>query len=251
MKTLITAMALCATAALLPLQAQDTVTSVNAVGMVRLEVPAGGRFFLARLDFIPNETGTTTVAELLGTSLPSGTTVFVWDREEQTWNLPAILSTNILGNTVWSNGSTSVSLGDAFFVRSSLTSVEPTQIVISGEVPGATNLVFDESTDEYFADMTNFYGFVGVPFPVEIPASEFANSAFAQSLPIGATIFTWNTALNNGDGGYNLPAIKSTNILGNVTWSNAPTIRPGHGFWLSFPGTPPPSFPIARPYQWP
>lgn len=251
MKTLITAMALCATAALLPLQAQDTVTSVNAVGMVRLEVPAGGRFFLARLDFIPNETGTTTVSDLLGTELPSGTTVFVWDRDEQNWNLAATLSTNFLGETLWSNGQTPIALGDAFFIRSAVNTTEPTTIVISGEVPGANNLVFDENSDEYQAVMDNFYGFVGFPFPVEITPSEFAQSNFALSLPVGATIFTWDTSLNSGDGGYNLAATKSVNFLGETVWSQLPHIKPGHGFWLSFQSGPPPILPIAKPYQWP
>jgi hypothetical protein len=107
---------------------------------------------------------------------------------------------------------------------------------MSGEVPGASN-----STETVQLD--NLYGFMGYPFPVEVL---WTNTQLADDLPVGAAMFVWDPLVQN----YLAVATKNQNFLGQISWSQNPTIKPGHGFWITTTGTLPPVIEV-KPYLWP
>lgn len=240
MKTLITAMALATCASLLPLQAQDTVTSVNAVGMVRITVPGNGGLVLARYDFVDPNSQTVNLAENIGTAVPVGTVLYIWNRADQSWVSPApVLGEDIFtGDRFWAGGSPIINSGDAFFIKSPVGSND-FDVVFSGEVPGTAN-----NSDSI--TLNNVSGFIGYPFPVAV---EWASTVIADELPTGSVLIRWNPISQQ----YVVPGpTKSLDIFtGETSWSANPVINPGEGFWISVSGSPPPSVSEIKPYVWP
>jgi hypothetical protein len=214
----------------------QTVTSVNAVGMVKITVPANGGLFLARYDFITDGQAEVSVTSLLGTEVPVGTTIYVWDRANQTYFLPAPrLSQNFLGQKSWTRTDLNVSLGDAFFIKNA-SGADEFEVVFSGEVPGEGN-----SNSEI--TLESVAGFMGFPFPVAVA---WTSTQLSQSLPVGAVLYVWDPLTQ----AYTLPGPrKSQNFLGQILWTANPTILPGHGFWIASDVLP--SVLEPKPYLWP
>lgn len=214
---------------------QAQVTSVNAVGMVSITVPADGGLFLARYDFVPEGGGAVPVTDLLGLDVPAGTTIFVWDRVNQNFVLPAPTLTSFLGEKSWSRTDLTVLAGDAFFIKNA-SGAEAFNVTFSGEVPG-------ESNSSSTISLTNVLGFIGYPFPVE---TNWEDTGLADQVPVGSTLFVWNPDAQS----YDLPGPTKTSFLGDVSWSGNPVIEVGHGFWVTTSDTPP-TVNETKPYLWP
>lgn len=181
MKTLITAMALCATAALLPLQAQDTVTSVNAVGMVRISIQPG-ELQLIQPTFI-GENETPLIGEVLG-EMPNGTTVYVWDAAP---SAQVYITEQYSEGFGWFPGTTQIARNQGFFVLLPNTAPE-TSIVLSGEVPGG------EVNETFMTEIVPGLQMIGFPFPTSTPLSETNLSVPPSSGGIvsnGDSIYAW------------------------------------------------------------
>lgn len=183
MKTLITAMALCATAALLPLQAQDTVTSVNAVGMVRVTVnPGEFTLFSLPFDIDPNAS---TAMDLIG-PVPFGTILYYWDNNSWVSEIytegSALFDTEDEWSTEFGRDSRQFQRGEGIFVFLPAGN-DPIDIVLSGQVP-----------DSNSAPVTNIqlgegFNLIGFAYPVEINISD-ARLGFTPSF--GDSIFVWH-----------------------------------------------------------
>ena len=110
-------------AGMMALQAQ--VYSVNVVGYVNVEVPAGGLALLCN----PLDAGSNTVADLFGDSLPDGTIIYKYNGSGFD------TATYMFGS--WTGGDMSLDPGVGFFIYNPLTD-NSLQITFVGEVKQGT-----------------------------------------------------------------------------------------------------------------
>lgn len=158
----------------------DTVTSVNAVGMVRVPLEPG-KFSFVAFPFINEGSDEIFVEELLG-QLPVGTVINIWNSSTQTYQ-----SVQKLTDTFWNPPNTVLERGVGFFVLLPNNS-QPTDLVLSGEVPGATS--FGTTDVEISAGFTPY----GFPYPVEMTIEE---TDLASDLPVGSRIAVWRDDLQS------------------------------------------------------
>lgn len=222
---------------LAPVAMSQEVLSANAVGYVKLSLPADGSLLLARHDFVNIDGSATVLSDLLGLDLPDGTTVFKWDRAAQQYVLPApTLSEDFAGVKSWSRTDIELERGDAFFIQNG-PGAPVADVVLVGEVPGANN-----SSDTTVISPAE--GFTGYPYPASIALED---TALADAVPVDTTVFIWNAEAQS----YNLPGpTKSEDFAGNITWTGNPTINPGEGFWVDAGGA---NVEVTetKPYDWP
>ena len=221
--------------------AQTNVLSQNAVGYVKLTVPADpvgseASLLLARYDFVAIDGSPTTVEDVLGDQPAKNTVVWIWDRTAGEYILPAPSLTEFLGTKTWNNGNEVIQPGDAFWIQNG--DGEPaTDIFLLGEVPGANNA--SETTD--VVDATTF---VGYPYPAAV---DFDTTAIADVAGVGAVLFRWDPDTQ----GYVVPGPQKGEFLGSTFWDPAGTmIQPGEGFYVSLVGAKQTAQEV-KPYLWP
>lgn len=205
--------------------AQTNVISQNAVGYVKVTVPADGGLVLIRHDFESIDGSDITIASIIGDQMADGSTVFKWNRAAGAYETGAVFTDLGGGFTFWSNDQP-IERGDAMFVVNGAGAPE-TDVYLLGEVPGSNN-----GADT--TDVPNSFGFVGYPYPVAV---DFDTTDIATQAPDGATLFRWDAATQ----GYITPGPVKTDLGGGfVFWTPAGTIiQPGEAFFLDAMGATP------------
>ena len=200
-------------------QAQETVTSVNAVGMVMVEINRGEMHLLS----VPFDLaqGEMTAEELFGMDLPYGTSIFSWNDSSQTYQSNTFRQGFFGQPDNWSAPTLKYSLGTGFFAKiPSNASQESYQIVFSGEVPGGEQY----SEVQISLNSGNLY-LLGFKYPVSVMVSD---SSFGFDPSYGDTIFVWNPGL-----GYQSSTYRQGFFGQPDSWSNPNlTINPGQGFFV-------------------
>ncbi len=111
----------------------QTVTSVNAVGMVKVTF-LRGELKIAQIPFLAQNGNAINVSELFGSSLPNGTKIYVWDNVSQGYIIEQ------LSRGAWSPGTTEVDRTKAMFVSIPSNAANASyDIVFVGEVPDANS----------------------------------------------------------------------------------------------------------------
>ena len=172
----------------------ETVTSANMVGYTKVTA-VGGELTLVALNF---DTGGLTLPELVGDDLPTGSSIYLWDKSEGTY----VTANKNRGG--W-DASPVVNLGDMLWIKAASGTNE---IILSGEVNLAeTNSV----TLPAGLEGTGYF------YPVE---TLLEDTALADQLETGSAIYIWNgngyTTCNKNRGG----------------WDANPSIGVAEGFWV-------------------
>jgi len=188
--------------------AYGVVESANIVGYAKVKA-IGGQLTLTALNFDPGTNGVT-LQELIGTQLPNGSAIFVWDKNSGTYLQPANL-----GRGTW-NPNHKLFAGDAFWIKAADGS-GTNEVILSGEViTDSTNTAAISAG----IDATGYF------FPVSI---SWTNTDLSKNLPNGSVLYIWNGSTyeqwNKGRGNW-IPMPPATGI---------PTIGPTTGFWISSP----------------
>ena len=177
MKKMLLVMAAAALVAGDRVQAQsETVTSVNVVGYYSVTIPANGA---ALVTPVLESFGSGNVTDLIGDQLPSGSTVFIWDRLSSGY-----ISANKTRSGWAGAGATNLILrGDAVWLVPPKDGQART-VTFMGEAPGSYNLAATTTVHNISgADA------VGYSYPTDIM---WTNTSLAAQLPVGAVVFTWN-----------------------------------------------------------
>lgn len=203
----------------------NSVLSRNAVGYVKVDAVRSNLTFIAH-NFIDINGGPVTVTNLLGTQVPVGTTVTIWDPAVQQYRSE---SRNVVG---WNPGTNRLNAGRGFWLRIPNGAASNSYaIYLMGEVPDKTTLPTSTVSIVSGLNMT------GYPFPV---ATHWTNTTLAKSAPVGATVVFWNPVSQ----AYNSAA---RNVVGWNPSTNR--VFPGQGFW--FRTTIATNWTEVKPYTWP
>ena len=208
--------------------------SVNAVGVVKYTIPAGGELVCITLPLHPLETsdaegrwvwGETTLAD----QLAKGSTVYFW-----TGTAWANYTKNALTGK-WTAAVTNrpVQPGEAIFVCGPAKATEPQTISLLGELPTEDDLSYTVTGSKNLDTR-------GVTmYPVE---TVFGESELAEALPKGSSVYFWTgTAWAN----YTKNALTGK-------WTAAVTNRPvavGEGIFVRSAGTAD-TITNVRPFAW-
>jgi len=217
MKNLIPILTLALSLPLAPSFAQETVTSVNAVGMVKVTL-ARGQFTLIHNPFL-NIDENITVSKIFD-SLPNGSTIYFWDNQEYV--------TERKSRGAWSPDTFEISRLHAMFVFVPLNAPDESyEIVLSGEVPSELSAPEASLLLEAGFTLTSFQ------YPVEV---QITNAGIpAQN---GDTVYFWNGT--------------SWDIerFSRGSWSPGTTlIKPGNGFY--YLSNSDKDWTVTKPYLWP
>jgi hypothetical protein len=213
MKKMIAALALTALIAGTA-NAQDPVTSVNAVGMVKNTV-LKGELALVTIPF--NSGSPLTPSTLFGDSLPYQTKLFYWDSAEQGYVTITYKQGSFGQPDGWDPDTKVFTRGEGFFVQIPETAAQNSyNIVFSGEVPGNDN---NETTD---VTIVTGFQLVGFSYPVEMQISD---PDFNIQPVYNDKIYTWN-------GGWSISTYKAGSFGQPDGWDNPSlTLIPGQGFF--------------------
>lgn len=206
---------------------------VGVAGFVKV-LAERGKLTLGCSDFDDRDSpGGLAISNAIGTQLPVGAQILLWDNVGQTWR-PSITRT-VFG---WgAAGSNRLPRGSAFFIR--LPASVPSnsyQVFFMGQVP-------DGSTPEGTGTTFNIVRGLNLkadPYPV---SRKWTSTVMSAALPINSQILIWN-ATNQS---YNSSITKS--VFGWGAAGKALTNNPGAGFWIRSTGTV--TFSETKPYRWP
>ncbi len=238
----------------------QTVTSVNAVGMVKRTVKANGLTFVG-INF--EQSGTPTVDAVIGNQLTGGTStsasdnIIAWDPSTLSyktfWKVsgtgnPAFDGKWFIANTL-TPANITLEPGKGFWVLSRR--MTPQEITLSGEVPSAPIVV----------DLVSGLSQIGFPYPVTMTLNDPANGIAAAANGGTSTSASDNIILWDVDSqtyttywkvqGTGNPSFDGKWFLANtLTLSNA-SIEPGQGFWFHKKGLTNASWEPPKPYLWP
>lgn len=203
----------------------NSVLSRNAVGYVKVDAVRSNLSFIVH-NFIDINGGPVTVTNLLGTQVPVGTSVLIWDSAVQQYRGE---SRTIVG---WSPGTNRLTAGRGFWMRIPAGAASNSYAVyLMGEVPDKTTL--PTST----VSVVSGLNMVGYPFPVR---THWTNTTLAKSAPIGSQALFWNVTGQSYQGA-------SRTVVG---WSPSTNVlSPGQGFW--FRTTSATNWQEVKPYTWP
>jgi hypothetical protein len=207
------------------------ILAASAVGYERFDW-ATGRLALARADFIPQDgSGRFTVTNLLGSQVPVGTVVYLFDRKDQVYRTESRASRS----GAWMPGTNAIPRGEGFWLRMPSTGSNAT-VYLMGEVPSAATA---PSTTVYDV---RYLSLLGMPYPV---AFAWTNSSLAGVLPYGSVLFRWNYSNQV----YYPPYSKGL----RSGWGSASNVvvQPGEGFWVQCTGTGSVQWTTMKPYTWP
>jgi len=223
MKNLIPILTLALSLPLAPSFAQETVTSVNAVGMVKVTVERGS-FNLISVPFVlSNEEGAMSAQEFFGTTLPYLTRIYIWSPNDQNYStIIENVSPNpfVPGSGGWSSNAKIISLNSSFFVQIPSNAAQETyDIVISGEVPS------NSSHPEVVIPLAAGFSTFGFAYPVLMEINNPANGIVPANQD---RIYFWTGK------GYGIVQYTSPNpfVPGSGGWSNPNFVfAPGAGYF--------------------
>lgn len=179
------------------ISATNEVTSVNAVGYIKIDVGAN-KLGIVGTQFLDMTTNNPTVKDVLGTNaIPSGTKVYIFNG--------TAYNTETYSFGAWSPGTNVISKNTGFWIKSSVA----TNFTLKGEVPTTDTLVL----------MRSGLNLVTYPFPV---GSYLTNSVIGKGAISGDKVYYYNTATAN--------YVTYTFSFGS--WSPSTLfLNPGDGFW--------------------
>jgi len=204
--------------------------ALNTIGYIKKELPAEGKLIclsvpLFNMSEADNVFGRMSFAK----EVPAGSSVSFWNEVSQVWN------SGIKSTKGWAPGESNyvIKAGEAFFLKGPASSVEPTEITITGEVPPDTTL----SRTVVGASML---GTVANPFPVDF---KFGASELAKNSAAGSSVAFWNELNQVWNSG-----IKSTK--GWAPGESNYVVKATEGFFLREAGSPT-EWAVDKPYTWP
>ena len=209
MKKILLASALVLAIAVSAAVAQGEVLSQNAVGYIKVNLPANKFVSVAQplnnMGKAENKFGETSLA----IEAPQGTWVYFWSPEGQGWS-GGIKAGAPKG---WQAGQSNrvVAAGEGFFLKSPI----DTEVTITGEVP-------DEPSLARTIPGNNAFGALANPYPVDF---KFGESDTAKNASVGSVVSFWDVVAQNWSGG----------IKGGKGWSAGDAnkvVAAGEGFFL-------------------
>jgi len=217
--------------AVTPAQAQEG-TSSNAVGF-EMAVVARNSLGLLRYDF-ESLVGNPTPDNVFGlTSLPIGTTLYIWDAAGSRYALEA-LSSNKVSGLCWSPGTNYLNRGIGFWLKIPSNAPESQySVYMVGEMPRPVVTI----------DILEGYNLIGYPYPVAVT---WSNTILSQISVIGDSLYTFS------GGGYQINMLSSNKASG-VRWS-MPTqvLHATEGYWFKrTTGAGTLHWMETKPYTWP
>jgi hypothetical protein len=179
-------------------QTNDRVTGRNAVGYIKATIPRGNLMMIQTPFENLNGSGRYVVGELLGSSLPRGTTAYIWNRDLQQYKSESF-------TTRWIPGTNTFSRGVGVYVKIPATaSLNSYDIVMMGEVPDRITAPTSSMSIVRGLQMMGFM------YPVAIPLT---NIALATTAKRGDTIYYWKTNQSWGSEGFVTRWIPGTFVL--------------------------------------
>ena len=216
-KTWIAILTLALTGAASSLAQAETVTSVNAVGMVRISVNSG-QLTIVNFPFSTDGDTDYSVSELFD-NLPNGTRVHFWI--DQSW------VTESKGRGGWSPNTTPITRATAMFIDVPSDEPEPTyEVIFSGVVPGSNEMTS-------VLPIESGLNLISFPYPTAVSILE---AGFTPG---------------NGDAVHFWTGTSwATESFGRGSWSPGTTvIQPGQGFFYASGGNY--VWESNKPYLWP
>lgn len=201
--------------------AQSNVLSRNAVGYIKQSAPAN-QLNMVSLTFESMDGAAYTVTNLIGSQLPVGSSVFIWNRANATY------VTENRTRSGWTPGTNVINRGDGLFIRSAA----GTNVFFMGEVPDSTTA---PSTALGQVSGLSMYSY---PYPV---ARNWTDIELSQNGAVGDSLIIWDVdtqtyaSYNRTRSGWG----SATNVV----------IEPGQAFWYQTATTQ--SWDVVKPYDWP
>jgi hypothetical protein len=202
------------------LASTNQVLSRNAVGYVKVDAPAG--LNMVSVDFQEISGGNFSVTNLIGNQLPSGSSVFIWDRASSTYRQ------ELRTRSGWSPGTNIISRGQGMFIQSP----SATSLFFMGEVPDSST-----APSTTLANVTGL-GMLSYPYPVDVA---WTNTQLAQSGVSGDSLIVWDVDTQ----GY-VQYLRTRSGWGAAT--NL-VLKPGQAFWFSTSTNI--NWIVNKPYAWP
>ncbi len=182
MKKILLASALVLAIAVSAAVAQE-VLSQNAVGYIKVNLPAGKFVSVAQplnnMGKAENKFGETSIAQ----ELPQGSTVFFWSPEGQGWGGGGKSGKGWAG----AESNKVIAAGEGFFIKSP----QDGEVTITGEVP-------DEPSLDRVIPGNKAFGSLANPYPVDF---KFGESDVAKNASQGSTVFFWSIDAQGWGGG--------------------------------------------------
>ncbi len=208
--------------------AQNSVPSVNAAGYIKVSVEEG-KFYFLQNPFNTFDGSQQTLDGVVGTALPDGSTIYLWNATTQTFDL-----SNYIEGVGWLPN-LPVSRGSGFFVQPTAGANPTSNLFLFGEVPGATTA---QTTQLLLQPGFNSIGF---PYPVGTTLGTSGLNAATQEPD---SVYMWNATSQ----GYEV--FNRLDIPG-LEWGGAEStpIPPGAALFVN--KSQQTSFNATVPYSWP
>jgi len=214
-----------------------TVTSVNAVGYVKVELEKKQLYQLTlpfegmgANDMVPTN---------IFKDLPNGTIVYIWDPAQQRYNNELSVSKSFAG---WNpaSGATNSLAGKSFWLRvGDSTVTNKWSVYFMGEVPTASEKVVGLATNSFGA-----LNFVGYAYPCEVLLT---NMNFYKTAVNGDSILQYDPS----QGRYNSASKSFAGWSFANAWTNPSqrVLQPGQAFWIR--SRQQSTWSETKPYDWP
>jgi hypothetical protein len=225
MKKILLASALVLAIAVSAAVAQGEVLSQNAVGYIKVPLPAGKFVSVAQplnnMGKAENKFGETSLAQ----EAPQGSWVYFWSPTSQGW------SGGLKGAKGWQAGDSNrvIAAGEGFFIKSP----KDTEVTITGEVP-------DEPTSDRVIPGNKAFGAIANPYPVDF---KFGESEAAKNASQGSWVYFWSIPSQGWSGG----------LKGAKGWQAGDSnrvVQAGEGYFLK-EATDKTTVTTVKPYTWP
>ena len=209
--------------------------SGNAVGFSMTTVSRDS-FGLLAYTFEPLG-GTAVPGTLLGTNLPVGTTLYVWDSSGQKYSYESLITQKGVGLT-WSPNTNVLHRGHGFWLKIPASAASNEYAVfLVGELPDSDTAPQTQST------ILEGFNLIGYPYPAQVI---WTNVSLAQAAALGDTLYTFTGS------GYQYNTLISNKGVG-IQWT-VPTQKMviGKGYWFErTAGAGTVQWNETKPYTWP
>ena len=212
------------------------VLSVNAVGFIQTECPAGEYTALSYPFYGTDDDagGTAWTNTPIAQDAAAGSTVYFWNTQTKNWDYGTLTKTARATNWAAAVRTKKILPGEMFLYKPN----EDQAIMITGEVP-------DEGQLEVNINAAGDYSALGYPYPAEIA---WTNTPIALNANGGDTVYFWNTQTKNWDYGTLTKTARATNWASSV---RAKVVAPGEGFFFKAASGDATTASFERPYDWP
>lgn len=211
--------------------ADAQVYSQNAVGYVKVEVPASG-FKLVSTPFVNLDGSEQTIDDIFGDSIPDSSTVFIWSVATQTYEVYTFIDgLGWVDNLANEAGDTVVARGDGVWFQNPESAAQ--ELFIMGEVPG-------QALDEEDISIPAAFRLFSFAFPAEM------NIEDTDLVPADSdTIYEWLDSQAYAVYTY----IDGLGWVDNLANEVDIILQPGRAYWYQS-GTSQ-TWTQSRPYTWP